>query len=490
LPTIKDYINLHPKQLECFRYIGKGKIIFFGGARGGGKSHLALASAVLAALQFPGLRILIMRRHYDELEQYFITKLTDQYPQEIFGYRYNKKNRVAEFGNRSRIVFRAAKVKRDAEKHLGLEYQFIIVDEANQFEEEVFTFMRGSLRNPKDTKFIPTLLMTGNPGGLSDPWFKSRFIQPDYKVWEKQEIEHKDKYVFIPSKVQDNPTLTRNGEYVSMLESLPEHYREAWLKGNWDVFQGQFFEEWNERAHIVEPFPIPEEWPKMAGMDIGGTKAHPTVLLKMAQNPDTMDVYVYEEYSDYGSIEKYIYNIKDILLDDKVDLIFADPSAFANNVKLRESDISPARMFAFEGIPLQKANNDRVNGWRVVKAWLHWTARTRPKLRIFDTCEGLIKTLPTLKYNPRAASGTEDLDTNMADDYADALRYGLMSGFEYPTKTLLTDRQVEKKLKEMGVYTGREILHRFVSTDNIPYSGKDSKIVDKDKDLTRGILWV
>lgn len=442
---------------------------------------MSLCAAILAALQFKGLRTIIMRRYYDELEQYFITRFLDMFPSDVFGYNYNKKHRIATFANKSRIVFRAAKTLEDARKHLGLEYQFEIVDEANQFEEEVFTYMRGSLRNASNNKFIPTLLMTGNPGGLSDPWFKSHFISPDYKQWLPEELKHKDKFVFLPSSVHDNPTLMKDAHYIDMLDSLPEHYRRAWLEGDWDVFQGQFFEEWSSQAHIVEPFPIPDTWDKVAGMDLGGTKRHPTVLLKLAQDPDTLDVYVYEEYSDYGSVEKYIYYVKRLLLNDNLSMIYADPSAWSNNIKLRESDISAARIFASEGVPLQKANNDRVNGWRVVKAWLHWTETKSPKLKIFNTCDGLIKTMPNLKYTTKGHKAAEDLDTEMADDYADALRYALMSGFQFPSKSLLAENQGIVDRATAGAFTQQQIYDRFISTKMIPYSGKTVPIKYKDK---------
>lgn len=476
MANLNDYIKLYPRQLEAYKLIGSGKIIFYGGSRGGGKTHLERSSMISACLQFKKLRCLVMRRHYDELEQLFVSRFLTDYPSEVFGYTYNKKEKTAIFPNGSRIVFRAAKTLDDARKHLGIEYHFIAIDEANQFEEEVFTFIRGSLRNAGENDFVPTLLMTGNPGGISDQWFKDRFISPNKAKWTKEEKEYEGLFAYIPSKVYDNPSLTQSGHYVSMLESLPENYRKAWLEGDWDVFQGQFFEEWNPKVHVVEPFAIPDTWERVAGLDIGGTKAHPTVLLKIAQDPETLDLYVYEEYSDYGSIEKYIYNIKELLLGDDISLIYTDPSAFGSNVKLRESDQSAARMFGSEGIPLQRANNDRINGWRCVKAWMHWTTRNGSKLKIFDTCDGLIKTIPVLKYTPRATKLTEDLDTEMADDYVDALRYALISGFQFPTQSLLTENQKVERVKKAGVYTKLELLDRFATLKPLPYSGRVGKI--------------
>lgn len=44
--------------------------------------------------------------------------------------------------------------------------------------------------------------------------------------------------VFIPAKIEDNPTLMKNDpDYVRFLESLPEDLRKAWRDGSRDVFE-------------------------------------------------------------------------------------------------------------------------------------------------------------------------------------------------------------------------------------------------------------
>ena len=44
------------------------KYIAFGGARGGGKSWAVRTKAKLMALRYPGIRMLLVRRTYQELE--------------------------------------------------------------------------------------------------------------------------------------------------------------------------------------------------------------------------------------------------------------------------------------------------------------------------------------------------------------------------------------------------------------------------------------
>ena len=56
---------LYPKQEEFCK--SKAKYTCYGGARGGGKSFVAREKAILLALYYPGIQILLLRRTYPEL---------------------------------------------------------------------------------------------------------------------------------------------------------------------------------------------------------------------------------------------------------------------------------------------------------------------------------------------------------------------------------------------------------------------------------------
>jgi phage terminase large subunit len=44
------------------------RYVCYGGARGGGKSHVMRIMAIYGAIQYPGIKILMIRRQYPELE--------------------------------------------------------------------------------------------------------------------------------------------------------------------------------------------------------------------------------------------------------------------------------------------------------------------------------------------------------------------------------------------------------------------------------------
>lgn len=423
----KIELKLTPRQLEAFRWVGKGKIIFYGGARGGGKSHLARVAALWAAMSHDKLRVVMIRRTVPELNEVFITRFLEDYPPDRFGYVWRPKDNTFIFRNYSRIIFRPISDDKDLEKVLGLEYQFIVIDEANVFPESYIHRIRGSLRGKRED-FLPTMLMTGNPGGLSDHYFRTRFVNPDYRYWRANELADKERYVFIPARVWDNPFVGQ--EYVRELEGLPEEWKRRWLDGDWSIAVGRFFTEWNPDVHVVSSFDVPESWSVVCGIDIGGGR-HPSAAVWVAQSPETSELFVVGECTSLGTVEDFI----DILcsteekLGIRADSYWADPSIWTREMTLRIS-MSPAMLFWNRGIAVMRANNDRVNGWRIVKSWMHIdSSHGKPMLFVFDRCSELIRTIPLAVYASSGGSAREDLNTDGEDDLLDALRYAVASAF-------------------------------------------------------------
>lgn len=62
----------------------------FGGARGGGKSHIVRLKAVGLCLNYPGIKILMIRCHYPELEENLINPILRWLPAELYSYNGTK----------------------------------------------------------------------------------------------------------------------------------------------------------------------------------------------------------------------------------------------------------------------------------------------------------------------------------------------------------------------------------------------------------------
>ena len=173
------------------------KHIAFGGARGGGKSWAVRTKAKLLALEYPGIKQLIVRRSYPELTNNHINILKT----ELAGAaKYNDKDKVLKFPNGSTINFMYCARDADLGRLQGTEYDVIYLDEATQLSEfqmkSITACVRGVNRFPK------RIYYTCNPGGQGHGYIKRLFIDRLYKDGEKA-----DEYSFIQSLVTDNTAL-------------------------------------------------------------------------------------------------------------------------------------------------------------------------------------------------------------------------------------------------------------------------------------------
>ena len=260
----------NPRQQEFLRC--RKKYVAFGGARGGGKSWAVRAKAKLLALRYPGIRLLLVRRTYQELEANHIRFLR----QELAGLaEYRATARQFVFPNGSVLDFGYCAADGDMDRYQGAEYDVIFLDEATQLKEEWLRQFAACLRGVNE--FPKRLYYTCNPGGPGHSYIKRLFIDRRFQAGENP-----DDYVFIPAKVTDNRALLKKQpDYLRQLEALPRRLRDAWLEGKWDVFQGQVFQEFtNDPAHyqdrrfthVIAPFDIPREWPVYRSYDFGYAK--------------------------------------------------------------------------------------------------------------------------------------------------------------------------------------------------------------------------
>ena len=148
-----------------------------------------------------------------------------------------------------------------------------------------------------------------------------------------------------------------------------------------------------------------------------------------AQDPASERIYVYREYrtEEFVDIPTKSKLIKQFEAGESVSYGLADPSIW-NGQGNHNTGKPIAQMFADEGIHWMPANNDRRAGLAVVHDYLSIAKDGLPKLQIFSTCLSLIRTLPSLPYDPIKV---DDVDTKADDHDYDSLRYGLMA-FKQP----------------------------------------------------------
>ncbi len=178
------------------------------------------------------------------------------------------------------------------------------------------------------------------------------------------------------------------------------------------------FPTWNDDEHVVEPFEIPEHWPRIRAIDWGS--AAPWCCLWAAVNPDNGRHIVYREAYQAGLTDRQqavtINNMTPAYEDIKVT--YADPSMWAK--KTLDEVTSTEEVYRKNGISLTEADNDRISGKRKVERLLAPLPDGAPGLIIFSNCKNLRRTLPELV---RDEINAEDVDTDGEDHSYDTLRY-------------------------------------------------------------------
>ena len=408
-----------PKQVEAIEAVDSGlyRWILYGGARGGAKSHFLRWLAYTKCLQYPGFQALLIRRTYPELEKSHMRRVPAEVKQLGGEFVPSAKPPIVRFRQGSILEFGHCQDAQDVQNFLSAEYNLFLPDETGTFEEDMVLKIASSVRFKSKDKngkvFRPCIVGATNPGSL---WIKDRWI--DKVVDSERYSDYRpEEHFFIQSLLDDNPY--PDEEYERMLNALDPATKAAWRDGRWDVFEGQYFKEFRRDLH-VRHLDIPRDLPRIGGMDWG--YANPGVHLWAVVLPDG-HLHIEREYKFKETLadsvgQEITQTNRDYGLS--LSVTYADPSMW---IRSGQSGESIAETLQRAGVPCQRSNHERTNGWQRLRHWLRQTAGGTAGLSIDPDCQYLIRTLPALTHDK---THPEDVDTEGDDHAADALRYLVM----------------------------------------------------------------
>ena len=393
--------------------------VLYGGAAGGGKSYVQVMDAMIFALKYEGSKQLILRRTFAELEKSIIRTVLELYPRQIF--KFNSSTHTGRFANGSIIDFGYIANEKDVYQYQSAEYDVIRFDELTHFTETQYVYMlsrvRGANGYPKQMK------SSTNPGGVGHQWVKKRFVDPSppNKVFIGEGNLSK---VFIPALLTDNPFLAKNDpSYRERLEALSEREKKALLYGDWNIFEGQYFDEFDEKVHVCEPFEIPKDWRRYRALDYGLDMLAGVFVAVNSLG----QAFAYKEVGESnlpissaaGRVLEMTERDKDGHPTEEFYLTLAPPDLWNRS---QETGRSKATIFGDAGLYLTKSNNDREAGWLAIKELLKLDANGEPRLKIFNTCRDLIKCLPALIRDEKKPTDCAT-EPHEITHHPDALRY-------------------------------------------------------------------
>jgi hypothetical protein len=420
--------------------------VLYGGAAGGGKTDALLVCGLTWISRYPGAQVLFLRRTYPDLS---MQGGAIPRSHELFtGHAtWNGSEHRWTFPDGGSLQFGHLEHANAHMNYRGAQIDLLLWDELTQALLEQYLFLRSRVRPTRDG-IVTAVRAATNPGDVGHVWVKKRWVEA--APWGEPfhiRIPGADPVTarFIPAKLEDNPAmLRRDPGYRSRLRELPDHLQRAYEAGDWDIYEGQFFDEWRREAHVCKPFAIPANWVRWTATDYGF--GAPFVNLSFARDPKTRRIYVYRELYAQGLRDEHqadaiarACKAEAATFQDPPAKLFAlhvgDPSMF--NGRDEHGKPSIASVYRQRGIALIPGENSRKHGWAVVRRALATkeidpvTGEERakpPRLQIFDTCLELIRTLPAMV---RDALDPEDLadvvrGKKTEDDPSDCLRYGLM----------------------------------------------------------------
>lgn len=437
--------------------------VLYGGALGGGKSHLLRVATIVYSVEIPGLVSYLFRRTFKEVLANhihtpggYLEMLKDLI--DCGDVIFSKSDYSFTFYNGSRIQLAHSQYESDVYSHQGAQIGFLGVDEATHFSPMMIRFLRsrvrlGALKVPDKWKgLFPRILYTANPGNIGHMYFKSQFVDHGaYKVFDAPEDEGGMRRVYVPARLTDNKVLLENDPaYADRVKGLGDTAMvTAMLTGDWESLSvGGLSDVWRTSIHVVDNFNIPVTWKITRGYDYGYSAPAATLWFAEADGEEFKDAEGNICWVPAGTIfvidELYFVNkrfeglkLSGLQQGERIHRYEVEqingmvhPGPADNSIFNREGGPSIADNMATNGVIFTRSNKSpgsRVLGLQLIRSRLYASTQRpmeKPGLFVFRSCFHTIRTLPNLSNDDK---NIEDISTMQEDHIYDVLRYKILS---------------------------------------------------------------
>ncbi|MDO5553420.1 MAG: phage terminase large subunit [Planctomycetia bacterium] len=234
-----------------------GNVMLFGGSRSG-KTFVICANVMMAAVQFPGLRVAILRRYLKDVRE---SILLDTFPKVLrlrfkidragFEKMLNKSDLYLEIGNGSQIWFGGLDDSARVEKILGKEYGLIYFNEVSQIPYTSIEIAKTRLAM-KVLHWRNRCYYDCNPTPKNH-WVYRMFVE---KVCEdRTPLPFADDFVSFRMNPGDNARNISRDYLEKTLGALTGRSRDRFVNGNWsEVCENAL---WRSET-MIDPYRINE----------------------------------------------------------------------------------------------------------------------------------------------------------------------------------------------------------------------------------------
>jgi len=237
------------------------------GAAGVSKSYFGRWYAYRRCRDIPGFKVLLLRRTYDQLEKNHIQYIPAEaraIGEEICTWKGGNVRRLTFYHGEdpdSVLFMGYCQDENDIDQHVGPEWDLILLEEGVTLLTKAISEIMARDRGSADAR--PFMARIGldaqtrilsNPGGRSMNYLKDFFIDKKPDPEEYADYNPND-YACVQGEIADNPYLNPNYEAKS-LGHLGRVRAAQLARGRWDVFEGQFFSDYDPESH-VRAWPLP-----------------------------------------------------------------------------------------------------------------------------------------------------------------------------------------------------------------------------------------
>jgi PBSX family phage terminase large subunit len=396
IPGIVDYWP-RGASADLFRHHEPEVVI--SGPAGTGKTYGCLWRLHLAALKYPGMRALMVRKTQEDLTASAVVTYRERvlasgsWGVEPFG---GSKFKPAAFGypNGSQILVGGLD---KADKVMSRDYDLIYVNEMWEIDEDAQQKLTTRVNRPG--KIMPYNQVFGdtNPQG------------PGHWIYRRCHVAKKT--TMLSSVHQDNPVLydgtgwTDAGRtYLDTLANLSGHLRSRLLEGLWVAADGAVYPNFTRQRNVQTV--DTEGWAALIAVDFG--LQDPTVILTIRHAGERLHI-EHEVYQSGMGATETVDAIERRVIASGADLVVVDPSAAQINKDIGQR---------LKGTcAVRKGENAIVPGITRVRDRI-------PFLTIDPSCVHTIEEAESYSYPP---GGTRDIPQDKDNHAMDPLRYGVMA---------------------------------------------------------------